>query len=699
MKKILKHKFGLLLLAGVFALAACNKEEDPFAGKDSYITAFSLRQGESVFHAAIAGEEIIVTVPEGFVLSQAKATVKLSENATIYPDPATVTNWDEEHRFIVTAYNGTQSDYRYSIAYRGVAHTGSVMLYTQADVDAFGQKGVTFLEGSLIIGRAAGTDSITSLAPLAGLKEVTYNLTIHPTFAGAGLDGLNELENVSGSFTIGALTHLETLALPALKTVGSFSLRNTITFIAEFPELVSAAQMFSLNCPLYQLQLPGLRYTGSLYLTAAPNASTSLAKISLPALEEVGGALSITVMHSVTRIDLPVLKKIEGGLTLTSMNQLSFVYAPRLEGITGLADLVTVPSLTEFVLPELKTAGSLNLSGAALNVLDFPKLTEVTGTLTIRSLPASLLSGSFPVLQTAGTVTLYDLKDPGKLELPATVQRVGRLVVETVNNLPPEEINIKGKTVSILEIRRNALKVDKLVGDEVFPGTLVINASQSTTPYPGYPMQVEGFHVVDSLNISGMTADTVVLSGLRKINRGASISASSAKHFRLPELEETGGMLSITLSMGTTTATTLAIEKLKRVGGNFTMSASKTLLSLKDLSFPELTAVDGNFDLSSGILINNGFETLNCPKLATVGGKLTIRSGTTSQRNQVLKNLDGFANLASVGSIEITRQSVLEDYEGLKELFKTLPQESWIMPTNCGYMPTWQDLKDGKWTK
>ncbi|MDR1339162.1 MAG: hypothetical protein LBK58_03800 [Prevotellaceae bacterium] len=779
---MMKYRIMLLLLAGVFAFASCSKEEeveDPFTGKDSYITAFSLKQGELVFNAAIIDREIVVTVPEGFSLRQATATVKLSENAKIYPDPAEVTDWDEERQFAVTAYNSGQIRYKYTVKHRGLAHEGTVVLETQAEVEAFGQQGITLIDGNLTIGRATGIDSITSLAPLAGLKEVAYNITLNPTCAITGLEGLESLESVGGIFQIGALKHLEILGLPALKTVGSFNLNNTVTFIAEFPELASASKVFSLNCPLYQLQLPKLQSAGSLTLTTSSNSSSSLAKISLPALEEVNGVLLITYFNSLAKIELPVLKK-AGGLTTNFMNLLSFVYAPRVEEITGDVNAVNVPALAEYSLPSLQKAGSFTLNGAALGLLEFPKLSEIAGifslncallrefrlpelqkagsltiggtalsvaefpklseietaiainntALTVFRLPElqkirtltfssvaldavefpklgeaggvtlsagmspSLLAG-FPVLQNIATLTLTNLKDAVRLELPASMQRIDRLVISASAALPVGEINVKGKNIGILELQSYATNA-KLTGDEVFHGALV--TSNSSVPLP---RQMEGFREVDSLYIRSGMIDTVTVSGIRKINRGAYFSGiygGYPKYFRIPDLEEVGGTLTLAYtSMTNTTTTALEMEKLKRVGGDFIVNVLTNLV--KTFNFPELTDVGGNLNLTSGYDYSNylGFETLNFPKLTTVGGKLSIHSGSTSQNNRQLKNLDGFAALSNVGSIEVSRQASLESYEGLKEVFKTLPEENWIRPTNNGYNPSWQDLKDGKW--
>jgi hypothetical protein len=705
MKNIMKYKFGLLLLAGVFALAACNKEEDPFVGKDSYVTAFSLRQGELVFHAAIAGDEITVTVPEGFSLERAKATVRLSENATIYPDPATVTAWDEEQVFAVTAHNGAQTKYKYTVAHGGLSYEGTVALYTQADVDAFGQQGITLLDGNLTIGRATGTDSITSLAPLAGLKEVAYNIAVNPTFAGAGLAELEALAYVGGTLQIGAAPHLETVALPALKSAGAIALQNTATIVVELPELADVSKQFSLNCPLFQLQLPNLQRVGGTFTLTTSSASiTSLNKVSLPALEEVS-SITINAFPNVARIDLPQLKQ-AAGLRCTSMSKLSLIYAPLLEAVTGSVYLTGLTALTEVELPALKQAGEIYIATCSvLSVLEFPKLTDVT-TLNLQSPPVISLTG-FSSLQAAGTVTLYDLKTLDKIAFPASVRRIDYLTVQNSSSIPaPSEINVKGINIGVLNLMANAAGTGKLIGDEIFSGSLYINMA-SANPYPDKFPQLEGFGEVDSLSVMPQAAPEIHISGIRKTRRGFYTGTGSSNYphqFSISDLEEVGSNFTVSypyMANTDSSFTAVVFDRLKSVGGNFTLDVNTNIADT--LRFPGLITVGGTFSFSSSFDSGTnyrGFKVLEFPKLTTVGGKLLIRAQTsTSNRNSKLTNLDGFANLASVGSIEVTRHSALVDYKGLQKLFETLPEAGWIKPTNNSYNPSWQDLKDGKWTK
>jgi hypothetical protein len=685
-----------MLLAGVYMFASCNDDvQDPFTGKDGFVAAFSLQQGDAVFRAAVADETITVTVPEGFSLTQAKATVTLSENATVYPDPATITDWDDEHLFVVTAYNGAQARYKYTVARSGVAHNGSVTLETQADVDAFGQRGITFIDGNLTVGRASGADSITSLAPLAGLKEVVYALTIQPTCAIDGLSGLHNLETVNGTLQIGALKHLETLSLPALKTAGGITVQNTVTSIAEFPALERVLKQFSLNCPLYRLQLPSLQSTGGhMSFAAASSASTSLDKISLPALTEVGGNITVNYLKSVTKLELPELKK-TGGFSFSSMTQLSFIYAPKLEEATGWLNFASL-GVTELSFPVLKSANTL-IVATKISILDVPKLETVT-TLTLSGTALNGLA-DFTALKTAGTVTLNNLPTGTAVNIPASVQRIDLLEIglTTASAFIPE-VNIAGKDIGALRLTGRAVQT-KIIGDETFAGSLFLQPNSSDLLFP----ELEGLSEVDSLYVNSASAYNVHIKGIRKVRRGVYLGTSYSgypKEFSMPDMEEIGGNVTVNLPyMTNTEMDSVKFDKLKSVGGNFALTViTKTA---KVLHCPALASIGGDFNLSAGYDYSTcrGFETLNFPELKTIGGKLTIHPGiaTAARTNTKLTSLDGFTALTGVKAIEVNRQAALIDYSGLKNAFQSLASPNdWTVSGNT-YNPSYQDLLDGKW--
>lgn len=144
----------LILAAAVFAFCGCNDKEEnqPFAGIDNHITSFALTAKDgTVYRAALVGDEIVVSIPRNVSLEGDTADYELCEQAILYPDPARITDWDNEHRFRVMAYNQTLRDYAYSVKRNDVT-AGSVALPTQADVEAFAATGATVIEGNLTIG-------------------------------------------------------------------------------------------------------------------------------------------------------------------------------------------------------------------------------------------------------------------------------------------------------------------------------------------------------------------------------------------------------------------------------------------------------------------------------------------------------------------------------------------------------------------
>lgn len=166
------NKTGIILLSllGTILFSACSDDDSDFNGGDSYITSFQLKQGDVTLSASISQTEIVITVPENLLLSGATANVLVSENANIEPNPVSVTDWDMDQTFIVTAYNGTKSTYSYRVERNVVSREGDVILLTQADVEEFATLGLSRINGSLTVGAATGADSVYSLKPLSGLK-------------------------------------------------------------------------------------------------------------------------------------------------------------------------------------------------------------------------------------------------------------------------------------------------------------------------------------------------------------------------------------------------------------------------------------------------------------------------------------------------------------------------------------------------
>jgi hypothetical protein len=570
--------------------------------------------------------------------------------------------------------------------------------------------------------------TFTIVVELPELAEVSKQMLLNcPLFQLQ----LPNLQRAGGILTLttssASITSLDKVSLPALEEAGNIA-------ISAFPQCT-------------KIDLPQLNKVASL-------SCSSMAKLSLiyaPLLEEATGLVYLYNLTVLTEFELPVLKQ-AGEINTTSCAQLRTLgfpkltdatiinlQSPPLSSLAGFSALQTAGTVTLNNLQEVTSLAGFsslqNVKSIALTTL--PKVTsldgfsslQTAGTVTLSSLQeVTSLAGfsslqnvksialatlskvtsldGFSSLQTAGTVTLTNLSLE-KVEFPASVQRIDYLTVNlTASGIPaPSEINVKGINIGTLNLMGNATGAGKLIGDEVFSGTLLINMA-SASPYPTQIPPLEGFGEVDSLLIASASAQKVHISGIRKIKRGFYMGTNYSGYpyeFSISDLEEVGGNFTVSYIMTNASAifTAVRFDELKRVGGNFTFDV--VTKSADTLRFPELTTVGGNFSLNSGYDSGTNyksFHTVSLPKLTTVGGKLTLRAGTsTSNRNNKLTNLDGFAALAGVGSIEITRHSALVDYKGLEELFKTLPATGWITPTNNSYNPTYQALKDGQWTK
>lgn len=101
-------------------------------------------------------------------MEDAQVSYELCEHASIYPDPATVADWDQEWQFLVSSYdNQNDRTYLYTVERTDIATDGSLTLRTQAEVDAFARSGINTVEGNLTIG---GEDEENPVTNLDGLK-------------------------------------------------------------------------------------------------------------------------------------------------------------------------------------------------------------------------------------------------------------------------------------------------------------------------------------------------------------------------------------------------------------------------------------------------------------------------------------------------------------------------------------------------
>ncbi len=688
--KIKKLKYLLTVFVIAVFLNGCKDKEDIFIGTDSFINSFSLTQDGTTYNASFYADSIIISVPEGLSLNGASVTYSLSEQASIKPVPDDISNWNNEMLFAVTSYSGEEQTYKYIVKRNSIDAEGTVVLSTQDEVNAFGEQGVTSIKGSLIIGRIAGTDSITSLAALYQLKEVGYNITVNPTYAAKEFTGLDALETVGGEININDVKEIKSVEFQSLKSAGSIYIKNDSISSAEFPRLTQVAGDLRVDCPLNILNLTNLQNVGGQLSLLHSYNRGEITQIALPLLKSAGN-IYIVRFKELTKIELPELVT-SGDLSFLYMPSFNIVYLPKLIETTGTIKMTSTTDLAEVSLPALERAGGLDIP-EFVKVLEVPLLSQVSGDLFLRGLTVENMDFLSSLTSVEGKFTIYNLPNLQTFKVPSALTNVGTLSIYYSRMLPPEEIDVKGLQMDELEIRGAALVDTKIIGDEEFDGVLNINSDGSlptgaTITFP----DLEGFSTIDSLILGYVRISNLNIKGIKKINKGFYLPSNSITEFYMPDLEEVGGDFLIS-HLNRSIQEIIEIPKLKTVGGDFNV----TILSgeTKTLAFPLLESVGGNFSLASGYQ-TRALTSVKFTSIKNITGKLSVTSGRSSYSNSIMTNLDGFSTLMNVSGVEITDQGALVSYEGLKNALSSFSADDWSVSNNA-YNPTYEELNSGQW--
>lgn len=470
MREVNYWKTLLLVLCTGCIFAACSDDDDenPFTGVDNNFLSFSLESNENVWKATIIDNEITVTVPEGTSLDGAQASYTLSEQATVNPNPSSVTTWGEEQQFTVTSYNGTTRTYKYTVRYSAVSEIGTFILNSQADVDAFADHHVTVIEGSLSIATVENTeDPVINLNGLAKITEVMDDITIGQYYKGENLAGLAKLEK-AGSISMINNSSLTEFALPNLLSIrGELFIanpaENNITSI-KCPQLTTILKRCYIQAPnLKSLNLNSLESipgkgdnndgdgTFSLY-------DSQLVSLDLPVLKQVGKEFILSVSSKghpeLTQINLP---------ELTSCKEVYIRDADKLETIS----LPKLSSLSSFSINSCAKFSKLNETIAPFNmenlkVLHCPSVTELDASQKdINSISITYVDNNFvlkgkeemgsysftgyqlPKTEGISTFTSLTVTTPlTNVEIPDIKQVTGELNLQSTANVTLETVNM-----------------------------------------------------------------------------------------------------------------------------------------------------------------------------------------------------------------------------------------------------------------
>ncbi|MDR1273892.1 MAG: hypothetical protein LBK12_05015 [Odoribacteraceae bacterium] len=555
----------LLVIAAVF-LAACKDDfTDPFGGTDNYITSFALTMDGATYPGVFEDDTIVMPLREGASLYGAVATVRLSERAAIYPDPASIHDWRGEQQFAVVSYSGARRVYLYVPRLANVVHEGDVALETQADVDAFAALGVTAINGNLIIGRASGEDSISSTAALAALKRVEYDLVIN--------------NRVNG----------ETLAFENLEEAGSITISAAYKWVV-FPRLRQVNLSASFGSQ-YSLQCPDLEVVGK--NLSAQNASTLDNGFDFPNLKRVGGTLQLTntvwrvnafslpkleaagavsLSISASQILLPALKTCAGAFTASNANTLE-IELPALETVGSLT--MSGAKYMSFDLPALASATTLSLTGATAAYFNLPALTSAT-TLTLSGAAAARVD--LPLLERVGTLTATNLTALETLSLPA-LRAATRINVPSSAKL--HYLDLRAVTVDYLNL--SSVDSIRIEGTGTISNTLGLSSVRHGV--------IAGFTTINTLSIS--SCESASLPDATRLTGNATIYFYDGNKIALPKLKTVEGNFSFTCySESQPAPSEVDFGSLESIGGSLTVSGSTTYNGLTNLDmFAALASV------------------------------------------------------------------------------------------------------------
>ena len=698
---------------------ACSEEKTELPwGSDNYIVSFSLTTGADTYPAVIRDGRITVSIPYNVSLEDAQVSYELCEHASIYPDPATVADWDQEWQFLVSSYdNQNDRTYLYTVERTDIATDGSLTLRTQAEVDAFARSGINTVEGNLTIGGEDEENPVTNLDGLKNLVSVRCDLTITAAYTGETLAGLENLTTCE-SLRIGSAAHpnetLRQLSLPALKEIkGDLCICGTALQTTDFKSLQSVAGHFVLQSDaLLQLTADELTtVAGNMTLigTIADEAKAPCEQMYFPKLQRIDGTLTLSRFDRLSGLGTTFGVLTQAGALRYEHLALANTFEFPLIGTTGDITVTDCPILRSVLLPALTDAGSLEITGCpAIETLSFPKAERFDGDVSLATLPA--------------------IKDFGEF-LPALKAISGDL---SIDDLPSLEgvLDLSGCTFSpnsTLDLRLvAATRLTELRGGD-FGGSLRIDAS-SLTPQPeAMPFGITGFKNLDTLRIAGFThiselslptescddltiencgsqaPFTLSLPNLVEVrgtllcrNCGKTGEANSAS---FPRLKNVGRQLSF--YVGASSFTALEFPLLETVGNGEPVSddpaddyALYTMPSgcAGEFILPSLQQVNGSMLVSTWNTSTDRAVAFRFPSLQSVAGEISV--GHTAYKNKSVATLD-FSALTAAGAVRIGNLSSVTDFSTFTQALPRLSEQTWSV-TDCGYNPTYQQMLDGE---
>jgi hypothetical protein len=427
---------------------------------------------------------------------------------------------------------------------------------------------------------------------------------------------------------------------------------------------------------------------GSLTIGTIAGTDSIISLDALASLREV--VYDITVNPTFTGVIL-TLENLEraGSIAINaSRAEVQEAYFPRLNKVNV---SLNARDLRRLECPELTEVGkdcylSAHADGGVLNV---PGITRVGGTFTYSSAGTYITTLAFPRLEEAGALALT--VNTGKLHAPELRACNGNITLGVPGggsiiavDMPRLE---KTGGISLSNTKTLFLRLPALAdGGNITLNTLPLETLDLPALETATQLQLQGLAKLHELDIRSArittrlyvyNTDSILVKGNGAYCEAIAVSGTS-RVFRATGIPE----------VGTLTPPTLAMARVELTGTTRVKNAL-ALYANVHLSCPDLEELGGTFTYRTG---NYALGELDLGKLRTIAGSLVITTSGTS-----LVNLDAFASLTSVGSVDTRNQQGLVSFEGLKNAVGSLDASKWTVSGNA-YKPTFQDMLDGKYT-
>lgn len=708
----MKKFFNLWAVIACLVFASCENDDPiiPADADDNFVTNVTMTVDGTSYSAVIENNTITITVPYTVSLNNAEVVFEYTPSATIMPDPTTITDWDTERTFRVTSYNGEANEYAYKVIKDDIRHEGNVELKTASDVIKFAETSTTIIKGNLIIGSdAENAEAISDISALSILKEVEGLIIIKNSYTGQDLTGLENITTIGGlqigtneTYAINPNMHM--ISMKSLNTVtNDIIIRNNLISFIKFDNLtriggnvvIASSTLQTFEFPLLQTIGAKLDIQGT---TDDENAGGEIVSIEIPELTTINGELNINNLANLTSIKLP---------KLTEVGSINFATLPVIFETLTLTELQIVNG-DMFVKSQYVVGDAFTSSGNTkmLNIDGLELLTVVKGTLTISQFEELETLPSFGKLAQLGGINLDRLPKYFNKELdlsnvefvsyeniePAITFGVGTFVSKLITREDMSNVSI------YFECTTTAKNPGKPISPEinfkkVKNFTYIASADEDVDLE--FPIEV----VYGNLDID-IRCDYKGLSlpNLTSVDGYMCVQCRETRKLYLPKLETIGGQF---MFRGQTKYNdfTYDVSKLKTVclnadpqyapitGVNNIGSFDVIMDSSIDLVFPALEQVGG-----IGLTVRTG--GIQCPMLHTISGTLNIvncKKRETPADLQVLKHLSGLycKNAKKMFDFSMFGPFISDGQ---------ITEENWSV-TGCGYNPTYQDMKEGRYTQ